>query len=102
MKRAIATITVYVYGETEEELKQSAKNTVRFLEKNDWSQEPSLEKLNHAPFGKIGEENHKEIDLSIGILKNFDCGKNRTNGCVKCQNQCDECKECYINQPFKY
>ena len=60
MKRAVATITVYVYGETVNDLKNEAKRHEAIL-LNDGDNRAEVEKLHLVEFGKIGEA--KEIKL---------------------------------------
>lgn len=61
MKRAVATITVYVYGETEDELKQKAMDATKAINGIEPSFDADCEKLHVVPFGKIGHQ--QEIKL---------------------------------------
>jgi len=62
MKRAIATITVYVYGDTEQEMYDQANKLAHEI-KGEIYCNPKVEKLHNAPFGSYGEE-ITEIDLN--------------------------------------
>jgi predicted translin family RNA/ssDNA-binding protein len=59
MKRAIATITVYVYGETEQEQFDNAKQIAQKINREC---NATVEKLHSAPFGSTWHE-IKEINL---------------------------------------
>tara|TARA_R110000851_G_scaffold108617_1_gene230065 strand:- start:38636 stop:38830 length:195 start_codon:yes stop_codon:yes gene_type:complete len=54
MKRAVATITVYVYGETNEELIQGGKEVQNHINESFLNVKAEMEKLDLVPFGKIG------------------------------------------------
>lgn len=62
MKRGVATITVYVNGETNQELYNEARKIAKTIN-NKFDCRASVETLHDAPFGKIGSE-IKEIDLT--------------------------------------
>ena len=63
MKRGVATFTVYVYGDNEQEMFNEAKRIERkILDLDD--NDAKLESLNHAPFGSIDPMEHGEIDIS--------------------------------------
>lgn len=57
--RAVATITVYVYGDTEKELIEQAKKLADEL-KNKYDNQAEVEKLERQEFGTL---NTKEIKL---------------------------------------
>ena len=60
LKRGVATITCYVYGETDEELKENANELCTlFQDEND----ANVEKLHLVEFGKIGEAKEIKLDL---------------------------------------
>lgn len=61
MKRAVATITVYVYGETEADLIDEGKLICRELRSTFNNTEASMEKLHSVPFGKIGHQQEIKI-----------------------------------------
>lgn len=61
MKRAIATITVYVYGETEQEQFDKAKEIAKKINLIE-DCNASVEQLHSAPFGSIGNQ-IKQINL---------------------------------------
>jgi len=55
MKRAVATITVYVYGETVVDLKDKAKYIEESINRAvQHDAEAKVEQLHEVPFGKIG------------------------------------------------
>lgn len=55
MKRAVATITVYVYGETEKDLKGMANDLCRTINNESKLFEAEIESLHLKEFGKLGE-----------------------------------------------
>ncbi len=57
--RAVATITVYVYGDSEKELIEQAKKLANEL-KNKYDNQAEVEKLERQEFGTL---NTKEIKL---------------------------------------
>ena len=58
IKRAVATITCYVYGETDEDLITKANELCTLFNEHD---DAEIEKLHEVPFGKIGKQ--REIKL---------------------------------------
>lgn len=62
MKRAVATITVYVYGENENELRQKAMDATKAINEIETSFDADCEKLHLVPYGKIGHQ--QEIKLN--------------------------------------
>ena len=62
MKRGIATITVYVYGDNDQELMNDAKNICRTINAHQDTR-AGVEKLHNAPFGSYGDE-ITEIDIT--------------------------------------
>lgn len=62
MKRGIATITIFVNGENNQELLNEARKVAKSIN-NKFDCRASVETLHDAPFGKIGSE-IKQIDLS--------------------------------------
>lgn len=66
MKRAVATFTVYIYGDNEQEMFNEAKRIERkILDLDD--NRASLDKLTIAPFGADGidPKKRKEIDIEL-------------------------------------
>lgn len=61
MKRGVATVTFYVYGETDDELKQKAMDATKAINEIEPSFDADCEKLHVVPFGKIGHQ--QEIKL---------------------------------------
>lgn len=61
MKRAVATLTVYIYGETDQELKQKSNDVSKMMNEMEPSLESEVEGLIEIPFGKIGA--NREIKL---------------------------------------
>ena len=62
MKRAIATITIYVYGETQQEQFDEAKKISKEINSS-YDCNASVEQLFDAPHGSFGKE-IKEINLN--------------------------------------
>lgn len=60
-KRGVATITLYVWGDNDQELLNEAKRYEDIL-KQHGDNHARVEKLHDAPFGSIGDQ-IKEIDL---------------------------------------
>ena len=61
MKRAVATLTFYIYGETEEEIKSQSKEICENFNEDLRKGEAEIESLHLKPWGKLGEL--KNIDL---------------------------------------
>lgn len=61
MKRAVATLTFYVYGETEEEIKNQSKEIAKNFNEDLRQGDAEIESLHLKPWGKLGEL--KKIDL---------------------------------------
>jgi len=60
-KRGIATITIYVYGDTDQDKFNDGQEIVKHI--NDkFDCRATIEQLHNAPFGEIGSA--KEIDLN--------------------------------------
>ena len=59
MKRSIATITVYVYGETDEQMKQNANVITKLINTVHPSCVSSVEKLVERNFGEMSNREIK-------------------------------------------
>lgn len=66
--RTTATITMYVYGENEQECFNQAELIAKNL-KNHYDNQASVEHLHNTPFGTLCFDNSNEIDLNT--LKKF-------------------------------
>lgn len=62
MKRGVATITVYVYGKTVDELEKKGQQFTKVLSEYDCESNAEMERLHIVPFGKIGHQEEIKLD----------------------------------------
>lgn len=55
MKRAVATLTFYVYGETEEEIKKQSQQIKEKINKEISDSEAEIEGIYMKPWGELGQ-----------------------------------------------
>lgn len=62
MKRAVATITVYVYAKTVDQLIKKGQEIAEIIYQEDPECDAKMEKLHLVPFGKIGHQEEISLD----------------------------------------